>query len=157
MDTSNTACRLILGIPMAGSAPVAQGTRTTTTDEEHKEEEEVEEVHRCECRANISASLLLIRASQYQHQRRRDTEVQHETKRLRSKSRVETPHYLHEDSGRWAGVRDDSARSHSMSPQLGCFALAGIFFELSELSAESLRQVARTRKSPWNQHRHARL
>ena len=24
------------------------------------------------------------------------------------------------------------------------------FFELSELSAESLRQVARTRKSPWN-------
>ena len=41
----------------------------------------------------------------------------------------DTPHYLHEDSGRrarvrddsgkWAGVRDDSARSHLMSPQLG--------------------------------------
>ena len=55
--------------------------------------------------------------------------MQYQTKKPRSKCRVQTPSNLcddtgrwarmRDDSGRWAGVRDDSARSNLMSPQLG--------------------------------------
>ena len=38
---------------------------------------------------------------------------------LNEETTLQTPNNLRDDSGRWAGVRDDSAKSHLMSPQLG--------------------------------------